>query len=270
LVQVVQQDASHVDALTTLAQLEAKAKRPAQSADWWNQALQLRPRRLDWIAQRGKQQLAAGNLAGAIDDLSFVLQAWPDSVHLKRARGLAYAQRQQWGLASQDLRAWTPQKPDDQEAWAVLAHSYVQLGDTQAAYKAYTRLNHLNPDDLEVRAGRGHLAYSMGQYRAAIADYNEVLQAKPDDQRCRLSRGYALLELKKFSYAQADLERYLSFQPEHTEALFLLGYCIYQQEEREKGCVHMQRAQERGYTQQQALYNKLCGEMGPQIPVQDE
>lgn len=91
-----------------------------------------------------------------------------------------------------DLEARVEQRPDDEEAWALLGLSYFQTGRYGDAASAYGRASELNPTMARYHSARGEalaLAADDGFPTDARQAFARALELDPSDPRARYFEG---------------------------------------------------------------------------------
>jgi tetratricopeptide (TPR) repeat protein len=114
-------------------------------------------------------------------------------------------------------------------AWAVIAHSSIDLADYQNAERAYTNVLELTPADDESRPAvvdglaaaiykQGEQAGLLGEYRAAAEHFLRVKELAPTSEirsMAEYDAAAALMKLQDWSLASGVLEEFRSDHPEH-------------------------------------------------------
>ena len=131
-------------------------------------------------------------------------------------------------------------------AWAVIAHSSIDLAEYQNAEHAYMNVLNLTPDDDETRAavvdGLAAAIYKQGEQSNLLEDYRAAanhflrIKAVAPDSSIRTAAEYdaasALMKLQDWSLASNVLEEFRVSHPEHelgTEATKQLAF-IYRED----------------------------------------
>jgi tetratricopeptide (TPR) repeat protein len=89
------------------------------------------------------------------------------------------------------------------DAAQYLAMSYIQLGDTESAVKAFKSAFQIDPYRDDIRVKLGNLYFSQGKYEEARAEYAEAVRLNPSTAN-RYALGQAYIELGRFSDAETQ------------------------------------------------------------------
>ena len=131
------------------------------------------------------EQGERGDLAGAIDNANWAIQASPNEAWVYACRGALYSKQ----------------------------------GDRTAALTDFNRAIQLNPNSHVAYRGRGKLRDKMGDYRGAISDFDRALAIEPQDVFIYLARGNVRVNLHDYPAAIADFAQAISIDPQEP-----LGY----------------------------------------------
>jgi tetratricopeptide (TPR) repeat protein len=131
------------------------------------------------------EQGERGDLAGAIDNANWAIQASPDEA---------------WGYACRGAL-------------------YSKKGDRTAALTDFNRAIQLDPNSHVAYRGRGKLRDTMGDYSGAILDFDRALAIAPQDVFVYLARGNVRVNLHDYTAAVADFAQAISLDPQEP-----LGY----------------------------------------------
>jgi tetratricopeptide (TPR) repeat protein len=131
------------------------------------------------------EQGERGDVAGAIDNANWAIQASPNEAWVYACRGALYSKR----------------------------------GDRTAALTDFNRAIQLDPNSHVAYRGRGKLRDIMGDYRGAISDFDRALAIAPQDVFIYLARGNVRVNLHDYTAAIADFAQAISIDPQEP-----LGY----------------------------------------------
>jgi tetratricopeptide (TPR) repeat protein len=99
------------------------------------------------------------------------------------------------------------------DAGQYLAMSYIQLGDTESALKAYKSAFQIDPYRDDIRVKLGNLYFSQGKYEEARAEYAEAVRLNPSTAN-RYALGQAYIELGRFSDAETQYSEIQRLAPQ--------------------------------------------------------
>lgn len=108
------------------------------------------------------------------------------------------------------------------DAAQYLAMSYLQLGDTENAVKAYRSAFQIDPYRDDIRVKLGNLYFSEEKYEEARAEYAEAVRLNPSTVN-RYSLGQALIELGRFSEAEAQYNEIQRLAPREAGGYLGMG-----------------------------------------------
>jgi tetratricopeptide (TPR) repeat protein len=119
------------------------------------------------------------------------------------------------------------------DAAQYLAMSYLQLGDTEDAVKAYRSAFQIDPyrDDIHVKLG--NLYFSQGKYEDARAEYAEAVRLNPSMVN-RYSLGQAYIELERFSDAETQYREIQRLAPQEAGGYLGMGQVYSRQGQHEE------------------------------------
>ena len=132
------------------------------------------------IARQGYALLDRGWVDQAIATFRQALQAYPQSLEVKRGLAIAYQRNGQDAEAWQAYQQVVSQNPTDRVALAAIG----KLGSyrpewQQSGIAALTTLLNLTPTDTAARTQRALLYSYQGEFASAIADYDRLLADLP-------------------------------------------------------------------------------------------
>jgi tetratricopeptide (TPR) repeat protein len=140
------------------------------------------PGDVDARAWRGETRLAAGDHAGAREDLDGSLAPWPRAWRAELCLASADAEG-----ALREADASLAGDPSYARAWGAKARALSVLGRTRAALAALDRVTELDFGAAWAYCERGRLRLSLGRHRAAASDLRRALAlARGMDEARRL------------------------------------------------------------------------------------
>jgi tetratricopeptide (TPR) repeat protein len=148
------------------------------------------------------------------------------------------------------------------DAAQYLAMSYLQLGDTENAVKAYKSAFQIDPyrDDIHVKLG--NLYFSQGKFEEARAEYAEAVRLNPGTAN-RYALGQAYIELGRFSEAEAQYSEIQGLAPQEAGGYLGMGQVLSRQGKHEEAIREFKEAVARdadlydGYAQMGYSYAEL-------------
>lgn len=127
------------------------------------------------------------------------------------------------------------------DAAQYLAMSYLQLGDTENAVKAYQSAFQVDPyrDDIHVKLG--NLYFSQGKYEDARSEYAEAVRLNPSTVN-RYSLGQAYIELGRFSDAETQYNEIQRLAPQEAGGYLGMGLTCSRTGEHEEAIAQFKEA----------------------------
>jgi tetratricopeptide (TPR) repeat protein len=119
------------------------------------------------------------------------------------------------------------------DAAQYLAMSYLQLGDTESAIKAYKSALQIDPyrDDIHIKLG--NLYFSQGKFEEARAEYAEAVRLNPGTAN-RYALGQAYIELGRFSEAESQYSEIQRLAPREAGGYLGMGQAYSRQGQHEE------------------------------------
>lgn len=108
------------------------------------------------------------------------------------------------------------------DAAQYLAMSYIQLGDTENAVKAYKSAFQIDPYRDDIRVKLGNLYFSQGKYEEARAEYAEAVRLNPSTAN-RYALGQAYIELGRFSDGETQYSEIQRLAPQEAGGYLGMG-----------------------------------------------
>jgi len=127
------------------------------------------------------------------------------------------------------------------DAAQYLAMSYLQLGDTENAVKAYQSAFTIDPYRDDIRVKLGNLYFSQGKYEDARSEYAEAVRLNPSTVN-RYSLGQAYIELGRFSDAETQYNEIQRLAPREAGGYLGMGLTYSRMGEHEQAIQQFQQA----------------------------
>ena len=184
------EDRRAVESFAEAKKLVARS-RSAQALPHLDTALEVDPKLHEARRLRARIRARQGNVAGAVDDLTFVLEHVVDDVEAQLSRARLFADRGDFARAVGEFEKVEDVSSDvtfDREEWADIYRRYGEelaaSGDAEVALRCFgSSLDHDRTNVL-ARRGRG-LAYAeLGRHDEAQVDLEAVMVEHPNDGLC--------------------------------------------------------------------------------------
>jgi hypothetical protein len=140
-----------------------------------------------------------------IHELDRAIEQNPDDADAYFKRGLAYAQKSQFGDAIKDFDQVIRLNPKDPEALNNRCWARAIVGDLQVALRDCNESLRLKPNFVDALDSRGLVNLKIGQPGKAIADYNAALRVNPRHASALYGRGKAKLRNGDRTGGNADI-----------------------------------------------------------------
>jgi tetratricopeptide (TPR) repeat protein len=127
------------------------------------------------------------------------------------------------------------------DAAQYLAMSYLQLGDTENAVKAYQSAFTIDPYRDDIRVKLGNLYFSQGKYEDARSEYAEAVRLNPSTVN-RYSLGQAYIELGRFADAETQYNEIQRLAPREAGGYLGMGLTYSRMGEHEQAIQQFQQA----------------------------
>lgn len=137
----------------------------------------------DAAYRRGRQMLAEGRAAAAVEKLRTCLGLEDSFPHARLTLGVALAQAGWLQDALTELTAAAEQEPDRADVHASLGTVYQRLDEPGKAREAYEEAIRRDPRDAVAHANLGHLLLRLGDYQRGFAEYAWRLPDLPATRR---------------------------------------------------------------------------------------
>ncbi|MGV3526920.1 MAG: tetratricopeptide repeat protein [Candidatus Sericytochromatia bacterium] len=210
------------------------AERARQQQQWpealiyVNQAIRYSSEPLLYYLMRVEIYSQQGNKQAALNDLDFVMRAYPNLASAYYQRGIVYSRA---GLQVQAIaahqKAYSLQAVFPENLY-LLATGYLKLGHYARAQHFYAELLAVEPHNPMTHIGQGIAHFYQRHFDAAEAAYSRAIELQKNLPLAYYQRGFLHLTQNRLDAALADLGTLLEQAPEHTGGLALRGY-LYQQ-----------------------------------------
>lgn len=177
----------------------------------------------DMLELHARQQLARGDVSGAIESLRRVLSEAPDEPFAHALLAMALLQARRRHAARAEARAALRLAPDLVGAYLAMGYVCLAFREHRSAGDAFRRATHLAPDEAEAHLGLGRLEAAAGRREAARVAFERARALAPDDPDPLVELGELELEAHRIAAARAHALEALGAFPEHEGALVLMG-----------------------------------------------
>jgi tetratricopeptide (TPR) repeat protein len=253
-------DATHVDALHSLANVLAEQNEYAESEKFFLRALEVQPNHAEAHYNLGNLKRKRGDLSSAIVCYRQALQLRPDcagfhynlahtlhqSGELKEAAaeyrqvlrltpgdaeahynlGIVLQEQGAFAPAGEALRSALLLRPDYAEALSNLGAVLQLQDDFAAAAEAFHRAITLKPELAQAHSNLGGNLWRQGDLAGALASCRRAIALKPELAEAHSHLGHVLADQGDLDGALECYHRAIALQPEFAEAHSLLGHAL--------------------------------------------
>jgi protein O-GlcNAc transferase len=226
--QIVQADASHVDALHLLGLIAARTGRNDQAVDYLNAALRLKPDFADAHNILGVVLVNQRKLAEAVGSFRQALRARPDFAVAHSNLGNALREQGELDAAVASFREALRFRPDFAVAYNNLGSALQQQGHLEEAEVCLRQALRLKPDNAEVAYNLGILLWKLERVEEATACNQLAVRLKPDYAEAHVNLGNGLMDRGQLDDAIAAYRTALQLKPDaahiHSNLVRILHY----------------------------------------------
>jgi tetratricopeptide (TPR) repeat protein len=190
-----------------------KAGDGGEAVAQYTQALQINPRFVEALVQRGVAHTSLKEFDQAIEDETRALELRPTSYEALYNRARAYWQSKRYDKAFADYRKALKTYP----AGAHDVHLCLGLMNSdqfhwRRAVVNFTEALKAQPRDAVALKNRGTARAHIGEFEQAKEDLSNAVSFAPDDAQYRFIRSFIELALRQGKEASADAETYLNMK----------------------------------------------------------
>ncbi|HVZ43327.1 MAG TPA: tetratricopeptide repeat protein [Ramlibacter sp.] len=146
-----------------------------------------------------------------------IVDAFPDYPHVGHLLGVIASQEGDQFLARRFIESSLAVNPQDADALANLAWTFVKLGEHAKALARSEEALRLAPDHLRAQLTRAFTLKLMQRHDEAVCAFDAILAREPRHVDALLFRGQSLHALARHEEALASYEAAIAVQPDHPE-----------------------------------------------------
>lgn len=196
----------------------------------YDRALECDPSYGDARENRIRLRLASGDRTGAITDLRLLAQrSAPGDVAAQARIFRLGAECARWDIAAQAARRLTRLRPDDVEAWRMLAQAEQNRGNQTALLAARRRVVFLDPARKESQIALGQSLLRCGEPLEARFVLEDATRRWPDDADGWYWLGNACIRLEQHEKARACYQKVAALEDPAKRAHFAEATTLIQQ-----------------------------------------
>ena len=181
----------------------------------------------EWVFQQGNLLMKIGQIGGAVEAYSHVIELNMCYADAYNNRGVAYDEKDEIDRAISDYTKAIELKPDEAVAYSNRSAAYIDKGDLDRAIGDCNKAIKLKPDYAEVYYNRG-LAYGIkGDFDHTIEDCNKAIELKPRLSLAYNNRGIAYRSKGDLDRAISDYTKAIELDPDYAETCYNRGNAYY-------------------------------------------
>jgi tetratricopeptide (TPR) repeat protein len=206
-----------------LALRSALQKEDTGQLEDMNRAVELQPKKPDYLRLRAQYQLSKEKYTEALADVDAALKLEPEDAGTIELRGMALLGLQKYDDALKSFDRASELAPEAALPYQHRGQLYHQKGDLQKSLEQLTKAIELAPDNVSTLLIRASVYYQLKQPEKALEDIDKVIKLQPQLAQPHLMRAEILASTNRIDQAIAQLERLLQLAPGNEELLSRLG-----------------------------------------------
>jgi predicted O-linked N-acetylglucosamine transferase (SPINDLY family) len=222
--------ADHFDALSLLAVIVARTRRPEEAAGLLERALAARPAEPTTHNNYGNVLRELDRPGQALESYRRALRLMPDyaDAHFNEANTLCHLQRLPEALEGYGRAVQI--RPDYVGAHYNRALTLHALGRLPEALDSFDHVLRLKPDFALALSNRASVLYTLGRFAESAEDCARVLRIKADSAEAWYNHGNALRALGRLQAALESYGQALTLRPDYIEAHHNRGVLLHELE----------------------------------------
>ena len=166
------------------------------------------------------EQIYAGNYAEALQDITPLIDQFPNSAIVQDAKGLILQRMGNFYAAHDAFKKAIQLDPEFALAWYNLGYTESMMGNFKEAKNFLDKAIELNPDLVKAYFERAKVLKSLGYKEEAIKDYNKIIDQTGENYlKALTNRGLTKKMNGDFGGALADLSAALVQKPDDDEII---------------------------------------------------
>jgi protein O-GlcNAc transferase len=208
--QVLSKDASHFDALHTLAVINAQRGNYPEGIRLISKALVVNPNVAEAHINLGRMHAECRDYDAAVESYRHAIRLNPrlPLAHSNFSAVLLNLGHREEALSHS--QAAITMAPNYADAWHNRGNILIEMARFDEARASYERAFAYDPTNVDAVMGRALALQSSGKYLDAIAAFDHVLQKRPDQPYASGHRLYSKMHICDWSNYEADIDRLIS------------------------------------------------------------
>jgi len=188
-----------------------------------NKAVELQPKRPDYLRLRAQQFYEKEKYKEALVDADKALEMEPDHAATNELRGMILLGLDQYDDALKSFDKASDLVPKNPLPFAHRGELYRQKGDLDKAIEQLTKAIELAPDSIGTLLVRAGVYYEMKKPDKALEDIDAAIKLQPNLAQSHLMRAEVLAATDRIDQAISELEGLLKASPGNVALLNRLG-----------------------------------------------
>ena len=188
-----------------------------------NRAVELLPKKPDFLRLRGNYLYTKEKLEEALADIDLALKLEPDHAATNELRGMILLGLEKYDEALASFNRATELVPDAALPYQHRGELYRQKGDREKALEQLTKALELSPESVATLLVRAGVYYELKQIDKALDDIEEAIRIQPQLVHPYLMRAEIYAATDRLHQAIEQLERLVQMSPGHVQLLNRLG-----------------------------------------------
>lgn len=172
------------------------------------------------LLTQAQDKAGAGDLDGAITDLTEAIRLDPDFADAYFQRGLLYVEMLDHDGVIADFSEVIHRDPQNALAYFYRGNAYNELDNYDDAIDDFDATLALNPNHTTAYHSRGLAHWGRRDLDAAIRDYSATIRLDPDSVAAYLNRGLALRKIGDLEGAVSDYTKGISYNPDRLDLAY--------------------------------------------------
>ena len=188
-----------------------------------NRAVELLPKKPDYLRLRGNYQYSQENFEDALADIDLALKLEPDHAATNELRGMILLGLEKYDEALASFNRATELVPDAALPYQHRGELYRQKGDLEKAVEQLTKALELAPENVATLIVRAGVYYELKQIDKSLEDLEEAIRIQPQLAHPYLMRAEIYAATDRLDQAIEQLERLVQMSPGNAALLNRLG-----------------------------------------------
>lgn len=188
--------------------------------------------RFDTVRQKAVARYREGNYTEAVQLYETLADLEPENPHLLKDLMWALWRADRKEAAGEVASRVTTLRPDDTEAWNLLAESLSTRGQNDLAVRVYQNSLKVNPNQLKALIAAARLEFDMRNYSSALGFQEQIRKNHPDYREIYPQIARTQFASEKYAEAASHWERAIEEFPDKESYRYQYALSLYYNNER--------------------------------------